>query len=232
MQHKIALLAGRMDALGPDGVISAIAKRPVSAPVSIGTEGMSGDEQADRRFHGGPEKALHFYPHDHYSVWRSELGETPVLQAPGAFGENMSGAGLSEKDVAVGDVFRLGTSRIQVSQGRQPCFKLNIRFGVPDMALRLQRTGRTGWYFRVLEEGTAQPQDEMELLERPAPDWTIARLLNVFFRDALNRDELEALARLEVLAEGWRRHAARRLESGRVEDWSRRLHGSKGRTGN
>ncbi len=134
--------------------------------------------------------------------------------------------GLTEKTVAVGDIFRLGSALIQVSQGRQPCWKLNHRFGVADMATRVQRSGRSGWYYRVLETGSAGPGDALTLIERPAPDWTIHRLWHVMYVDRMNRRDLMQMAALDVLAEGWKRYARRRLESGRVEDWSKRLEGS------
>lgn len=221
----IALLTGRAVPLAGSEVLSGIVKTPADRPLRLGREGFEGDEQGDRRHHGGPEKAVHHYAADHYPLWRSELGPLPPLLAPGGFGENVSTAGLTEETVAVGDVFRLGTALVQVSQGRQPCWRLNRRFGVRDMALRVQTSGRTGWYYRVLETGTVAPGDAMILLERPAPDWTLHRLWRVFYIDRLNREELRAMADLAVLSEGWRTRAARRLDSGRVEDWSARLDG-------
>lgn len=222
----VILLTGPAAALAGTRHQSAIAKTPVTAPVMIEAEGIAGDEQADRRVHGGPEKALHHYPRDHYPAWQDEIGTLDLLNAPGAFGENISASGLTEKNVAVGDIFRLGSALIQVSQGRQPCWKLNHRFGVADMALRVQRSGRNGWYYRVLETGSAGPGDALTLIERPAPDWTLHRLWQVMYVDRMNIDALSQMAALDVLAEGWKRYARRRLESGRVEDWSKRLEGS------
>jgi MOSC domain-containing protein YiiM len=140
--------------------------------------------------------------------------------------ENISTAGLTEAEVAVGDTFRLGDALIQVSQGRQPCWKLNHRFGVADMARRVQQAGRTGWYYRVLQTGTVTPGDRLELIDRLAPDWTLRRLWHALYVDRMNLVELEGIAELDVLAEGWRKYALRRLESRRVEDWSARLDGS------
>ena len=153
------------------------------------------------------------------------LGTHPLLAGPGAFGENIATAGLTEDGPAIGDVFALGTAVVEVSQGRQPCWKLNERFGRPDMARLVQSSGRTGWYYRVLRPGIVAPGDRLTLLERTAPDWTLARIWRAFYIDPLNRAELAGIAALERLADGWRAHAARRLESNRVEDWTRRLHG-------
>lgn len=170
---------------------------------------------------------MHHYPLDHYQAWRVDLGDLPVLGAPGAFGENISGAGLTEETVAVGDIFQLGGALVQVSQGRQPCWKLNHRFGIPDMARRVQDSGRTGWYYRVLQQGMVAPGDDLVLIDRLAPAWTLCRLWRTMYVDRLNRAELASIAGLDVLAEGWRRHAQRRLDSGRVEDWRPRLEGKQ-----
>ena len=221
----IVLLTGPVAVLAGSDAKSAIAKTPVAAPLWLGAEGFDGDAQADRRIHGGPEKVVHQYPLGHYAAWRADLGDIPLLDRPGAFGENISAAGMAEGTVAVGDIFRLGGALLQVSQGRQPCWKLNHRFGVPDMARRVQNSGRTGWYYRVLSAGLVAPDDDLVLIDRLAPDWTLRRLWQAMYVDRLNRPELEGIAALDVLADGWRRHAARRLESGRVEDWRPRLEG-------
>ena len=221
------LLTGPVAPLQGTQAKSAIAKRPVAGRLWLGPEGFDGDAQADRRVHGGPEKAVHHYPLDHYQAWRVDLGDLPVLGAPGAFGENISGAGLTEETVAVGDIFQLGGALLQVSQGRQPCWKLNHRFGIPDMARRVQDSGRTGWYYRVLQQGMVAPGDDLVLIDRLAPAWTLCRLWRTMYVDRLNRAELASIAGLDVLAEGWRRYAQRRLDSGRVEDWRPRLEGKQ-----
>lgn len=212
----VALLAGRVD--------SAIDKHPLDRPVRIGPLGIDGDAQADRRVHGGPDKALHAYAAPHFPAWTAELGQNPHF-APGGFGENLTVLDVAEDAVAVGDRFRLGSALIEVTQGRQPCWKLNLRFGIPDMARRVQDSGRTGWYFRVLERGLAAPGDALALVERRAPDWTLTRLWRVLYRDRLNRDELAGMAALPALSESWRKLARRRLDSASVEDWTRRLSG-------
>lgn len=219
----ITLLTGRTAPLPGSDALSGIVKTPVDRPLALGPEGFERDEQADRRVHGGVEKAVHHYPLEHYQTWRAELGDLPPLIMPGGFGENISTEGITETGVAVGDTFRLGSALVQVSQGRQPCWKLNLRFGVPDMARRVQKSGRTGWYYRVLQPGTVAPGDPLELIDRVAPIWTLHRLWRALYVDRMNLDELEGIAALDVLAEGWRKYAIRRLESRKVEDWSRRL---------
>ncbi|CAO4135222.1 MOSC domain-containing protein [Methylorubrum extorquens] len=218
------VLTGRVAPLGEKGAASAIAKTPVLEPVAVGPLGLAGDEQADRRVHGGPEKAVHHYALDHAAAWRGDLPGLPdLLERPGAFGENFSTHGLTEHDVCVGDLWRVGSALLQVSQARQPCFKLNLRFGVPDMARRVQACGRTGWYYRVIETGVIAAGDGLELVERPHPDWPLSRLLHHFYVDRLDAAALRAIAGLAPLTESWRALAARRLASGAVEDWRRRL---------
>lgn len=219
-----AVLVGRARPYTRRGTRSAIDKRPVEAAVAVGAAGLDGDEQGDRRVHGGPEKAVHHYPFDHYAAWRSELGDPPLLRAPGAFGENLSTTGLTEADVCLADRLRLGTALVEVSQARQPCWKLDDRFGMPGMARRVQASGRTGWYYRVLEPGVLQPGDTLELLERPYPHWPLARLLVLLYARVLDPDELrQALAM--PLVPSWRRVFEHRLRERRVEDWTPRLIG-------
>jgi len=220
------LYIGTVTPLGVRAAPSGIAKRPVEGPLTLSETGFIGDMQGDTIRHGGPEKAVHHYSFDHYAAWAGDLGAHPLLVGPAAFGENLSTSGLTEDSVAIGDVFRLGTAIVEVSQGRQPCWKLNERFGRPEMARQVQSTGRTGWYYRVLQPGMVSPDDDMLLQERRAPAWTLARIWRTFYIDPLNREELAGIAALDRLAEGWRSHAARRLESNKVEDWTRRLAGT------
>ncbi len=223
-----AVLAGRPAPLGDArrALASAIGKLPLDGPVRIGPNGLDVDEQADTRHHGGPEKAVHHYAFDHYAAWREELAPTkpPCLDRAGAFGENLSTVGLTEADVCIGDVWRLGGSvLLQVSQARQPCFKLNHRFRCKDMALRVQRSGRTGWYYRVIEPGTVQAGDELRLVDRPCPSWPLSRLLHHLYVDTLDAAALAEIGTLAPLAESWRILAANRLKRGSVENWRRRL---------
>jgi MOSC domain-containing protein YiiM len=219
------VLTGQVAPLGAGGPSSGIDKHPVPGPWRIRRAGIAGDVQGDLRHHGGPEKALHQYPFEHYATWAAEIGDHPLLAKPGAFGENLSASGWTEGNICIGDMARFGTSLLQVSQGRQPCFKLDLRFGHRGMARALQRSGRTGWYWRVLEEGTAEMGNALLLVERPQPDWPLSRLTRLLYKDTGNRDALAAMARLPELAQGWRKLAERRLASGTVEDWSKRLNG-------
>ncbi|MFD4837915.1 MOSC domain-containing protein [Achromobacter sp. NPDC058515] len=225
-----ALLTGTVRPLGDSGRDSGIDKHPVAERLWLGPEGLSGDEQADRRFHGGPEKALHHYARDHYPAWLDALGERPVLRGPGAFGENISTSGVTESDVCVGDIYRVGTAVVQVSQARQPCWKLDHRFGHRGMAARVQASGMTGWYYRVLQTGWLATGDALSLQDRPHPQWTLARVQDILNRRVLDPGVLHALANLSELSPNWRTLFEKRARAGEVEDWTRRLEGDAAAT--
>ena len=185
---------------------------------------LAGDQQGEPPGHGGPDKAVHHYAFDHYAAWRNDLGALPLLQTPGAFGENISTCGLTETDVCLGDRFELGDALLEISQGRQPCWKLNDRFGVPDMARRVQITGRSGWYYRVLHAGHAQAGDALTLIERPHPDWPLARLASLLYQRVLDPAQLEPALALPLVP-SWRKLIERRLQQGAIEDWGKRIDG-------
>ncbi|MEO3434566.1 MOSC domain-containing protein [Inquilinus sp. CAU 1745] len=219
-----AILVGTVSPLGPRGVASGIDKHAVSGPVAVRIDGLAGDEQGDRKHHGGPEKAIHHYPFDHYAAWRRNHPDIAWrLGAEGAFGENLSTLGMTEDDVCIGDVYRLGTALMEVSQGRQPCWRLNERFANRGMARHVQESGRTGWYYRVLEEGAVSAGDVIVLQDRPAGTMSLGRIAEILYRKTLDVDALSALAELPRLSESWRTLARRRLASMNVEDWSHRL---------
>lgn len=217
------VLCGKVQPLGDKGHVSGISKRQAQGPWHVTRTGLVGDEQADLKTHGGPEKAVHHYPRDHYGLWRGEIGPHGLLDAPGAFGENFSTTGWTESTVHIGDVIRFGTIVLQVSQGRQPCWKLNARFFRDDIASRTQFSGRTGWYYRVLEEGSAKPGDELEFAERLRPDWPLSRLIALLYRDKERYRELQEMSEIPELAEGWRSLAARRVKTRTTENWTARL---------
>lgn len=223
-----ALLTGPARPLGGTRHTSAIDKHPLDGPLWLGAPGFAGDEQADRKSHGGPDKAVHHYAFEHYPFWIERIGARDVLTRPGAFGENISTSGATESDVCIGDIYRAGEALLQVSQARQPCWKLNLRFEHPEMARLVQQNGRTGWYYRVLREGHVAAGDELVLEQRSQPAWPLARLLDALYRRTLEVPLMEELAVLPELTDGWRSLFRRRLDSGTVEDWRKRLDSRPG----
>nr|WP_314863841.1 MOSC domain-containing protein [uncultured Undibacterium sp.] len=209
-------------------VESGIVKYPETGSVRLSVDGLEGDEQGDRRFHGGPEKAVHHYPADHYPLWRSCYPNSPIHLMPGAFGENLSTLGMTERTVCIGDIYQIGSALVQVSQGRQPCWKLNRRLQAPDAALSMQTFGTTGWYYRVLRVGAIAVNDEIELVERPCPTWFMQRLIRALFCDGPTLpallDEWRQASEIEQLSPNWRNTFARRVSSRQIEDWTSRLY--------
>ncbi len=197
-----------------DGDYSAIAKRPVDGVVRVNWQGFEGDAVADPVHHGGWDKAIHLYPQDHYDWWRERKPDHPLLQAPGAFGENIASFGMTEEEICLGDRFSLGSALVEVSHGRQPCWKLDHRFGTRDVLATIVKTGRAGLYFRVLREGEAEAKGRMELLDRPLPDWPIARVFRLLIggRHKAEPDAVRALANMPVLAEVWRDRARKLVD--------------------
>lgn len=221
-----SVLTGRAIPYTRPGSFSAIDKKPIVGPVQVHREGLVGDEQGDRKVHGGLDKAVHFYAYEHYSFWRSELGEKSLLEVPGAFGENISTEGVAENDLCLGDQLLIGTVLLEISQTRQPCWKLNDRFGVQDMALRVQQSLRTGFYCRVLQTGTLKAGDLIYLMARPYPDWSIQRLMALLYRRTLDKELLIQALGLPLVP-SWRKLIENRLSTGQVENWDGRIAGYK-----
>lgn len=201
----LAVLMGKAVAFRGDEP-SAIGKLPVADAVPVDAMGLVGDEQADRSVHGGIDKAIHHYPADHYDWWRGQLGAAPLLDAAGAFGENISTTGLDENSVFLGDRFRLGSALVEVTQARQPCWKLDHRFETKGVMAGVVKTRRSGWYYRVLEPGMVHAGDDLELVERPYPEWPLASLFGLLVGgEAKDRlADLRALRDVPVLAETWK----------------------------
>jgi MOSC domain-containing protein YiiM len=214
---------GRPKPFGLQGQPSAIIKKPAKGPVMATEAGLAGDEQGDKKNHGGCHKAIHAYAVHHYPTWASEHPAQPRKFRAGSFGENLVVEDVTEGDICLGDQWHIGGALCEVSQGRQPCWKLNLRFGLPDMAYRVQRSGRTGWYFRVLEEGLIVAGVKAELLSRPNPSWDLDRVSRLLYHDTLDVAALSDFVDLPALPLSWQSLARRRLETGKVENWTPRI---------
>ena len=219
------IYAGGVDADYADGRPSAIAKQALDGAVRVARDGIPGDAQADRVNHGGADRALLHYCLDHYAWWRDRFPDRAQRFQPPGFGENLSSSGRDETDVHIGDVYRIGGCRLQVSQPRTPCWKLNVRFAVPDMARRVQDSARCGWFYRVLEAGRIAAGDTIELLERPADSLSVAAAMHAVYIEP-EREQLHRLSRLEALAPNWRRKAEDALQGRRRGNSLKRLTGN------
>ncbi len=199
-------------------LVTAAHKEPVAGPVAVGRLGLAGDEQGNRKVHGGPDKAVLVYPFGHYAAWREAGIDVPE----GGLFENITLDGPTEADVRLGDVWQLGTARVQVTQPRRPCRTIADRWGRPGLAREVQEEGRTGFYLRVLDEGVVAAGDTMVLLERPAGAVSAAEVSRVMNLDRRDQAGIEALLAAPELPEAWRSTLTRRL-AGALEDDSRRL---------
>ncbi|MBI4984407.1 MAG: MOSC domain-containing protein [Rhodocyclales bacterium] len=194
---------------------TGIFKSELAEPVWLGSEGLAGDAQADRRVHGGPEKALHQYPAPHYARLATAFPQAAARLVPGSLGENLSVGAWDESAVCIGDVFRLGDARIEVSQPRSPCWKIDCRFAVAGMTGLIAAAGITGWYYRVIEAGAVAPGDVFELLDRPAPAASIAHCWTQWQAPQPDAAVLTVLAALPALSPNWRQKLAARAAAAR-----------------
>jgi MOSC domain-containing protein YiiM len=189
---------------------TAYGKDEIAGPARIGRLGLEGDEQAETDVHGGPQMAVLAYANAHYAHWR----QVPGLEAmaPGGFAENLTVEGPDEHTVCIGDVYEAGAVRLQVASPRGPCASISRWWNEPSMVKRATESARVGWYHRVLREGTLAAGDAYRLVERPCPDWTVARVFHARVGPKRDAAEMRALARLPELSPEWQGHFARLLE--------------------
>ncbi|WP_430788468.1 MOSC domain-containing protein [Virgibacillus flavescens] len=226
--HKI--LTGKVKKLGnPDASNrldkpweSGMFKKEVAGNCWLSISGLEHDEVADKKNHGGPEKAVFAYPINHYTFWQKELDTNEI--GIGAMGENLALQEVDEYSACIGDTFEIGDAIIQIAQPRQPCWKPARRFRVMDLALQIQNSGRTGWYFRVLKEGFIQSESKMNLVERHYPQWTIAACNEIMHVKKDDLIQAEALASCELLAPNWKQTLSKRL-SGHRSSIANRVYG-------
>jgi MOSC domain-containing protein YiiM len=187
-----------------EGVETAIFKAPVSGPVAVTRLNLAGDRQADLSVHGGPDKAVYAYPAEHYGYWREELPQ--VTLPSGSFGENLTVEGISEADVRVGDVLRIGTAELVVTQPRLPCYKLNVRFQRPDMVKRFLRSRRTGFYLAVRKEGHLNAGDPIELMRTDPAAIGITEIVSLYTNKEEAGELLQRALTTSALPQSWRDH--------------------------
>ena len=205
-----ALNTGSAQALEVGGreIQTGIFKQSVTTALELGVLGFASDVQINRKYHGGPDKAVCAYASEHSAFWSEVLGrELPA----GSFGENLTLSGLLEAEVHIGDVFRVGTARVQISQPRQPCATLAARFGIKDFVKRVVDSGMTGWYFRVLEPGTVRAGDPLEMLSRGEISVQTANLVMHYKKTP--REEIENLLAQSALSQAWRDQLENRLNA-------------------
>jgi MOSC domain-containing protein YiiM len=192
---------------GGAGIDTAYRKQPVAGPVMVGALGLAGDHQANRKYHGGPEKAVYGYPLSGYAAWRAEFPALADRFGPGAMGENLVVVGQDEASLCIGDVICCGTATLQIAQIRQPCSTLGAIFGSSRIVRAMTRSGRCGWYYRVIETGQMAAGDGHDVIDRPNPDWPVSRLADIAAGRAGTIAALEAMTVLPGLAAQWQQWA-------------------------
>ncbi|MFC5451499.1 MOSC domain-containing protein [Paenibacillus aestuarii] len=189
-------------------LVTGIVKSPVSSPLFLSKTQLEGDGQADLVYHGGEDKALCVYASEHYPYWEKQLNKKLSF---GSFGENLTVSGMLEDEVCIGDVFAIGEAVVQVSQPRQPCYKLAKRHDVVDLAVQVQDTGYTGFYFRVLQEGVIPPHPRVERIKKHELGVTLADANHVKYQDKSNISGIQRILSVEALSASWRESFENRL---------------------
>lgn len=171
-----SILVAKPSTLGKAETPTGILKEKITGPVQVSETGISGDFQADKRVHGGLEKAVYQYPTENYQMLADALPHLADKFKQPCVGENFSSTGMQDQSVFIGDIYRIGSTLLQVSQPRMPCWKLNHHIGNAHMQALLIAFNRSGWYYRVLEAGTLQVGDEFSLVERIQNDYSVEKV--------------------------------------------------------
>jgi MOSC domain-containing protein YiiM len=190
-------------------VRTSIFKQPLSGRVRVTRLNVEGDRQSDLTVHGGADKAVYAYPSEHYAFWRDQLPAKELHW--GAFGENLTTEGLLEGKVHIGDRFRAGSAEFVVTQPRMPCFKLGIRFNRPGIVKQFLRSGRTGFYLAVVQEGDIGAGDPLDLVAEDSNRVTVTEVVGLYAEDAADPDLLRRASELPALPESWREYFRKRL---------------------
>lgn len=189
-------------------VSTGIFKEPVDGPVKGGTFGLEGDVQVDLENHGGKDKAIYVYTVENYRFWEKELGKPPFPY--GQFGENFTVRGMPDESVHIGDIFQVGKIVVQVTQPRVPCFKLGVKMGDSSFVDIFLKSGRTGFYFRVLEEGEVCSGDPIILLQEDPERLNIADAMLAIIKGPHQQKIIAKALRIEALSQSWRKSLEKR----------------------
>ena len=208
---NVRIFVGHVRPLPTSGRPSAIFKQSVNTPIRLTKLGFVGDEQADRRVHGGPDKAVHLYPATHYTRLALRFPDVAAQLLPGSIGENLSTADLDESQVRIGEIWQLGESQLQVCQPRNPCWKIDERFASDGMAKYIAEQRLTGWYWRVTRSGTVRPGDALELVQAASAAPTLAEAMRLWDTHRPELAELERLSSTPGIASDWQTKIRQRL---------------------
>ena len=172
-------------------------KNPIKTGIYLEKEDVKGDEVSDRKHHGGVFKACYLFSEDHYDYWKNLYPNIDFNY--GVFGENLTVKGLDETKISVGDIYKIGTALVQVTQPREPCFKLGIRFGTQTILKQFINHVRPGTYVRVLEEGLIKPGDKMTLVQAAKNSLTTTQLFTLLFAKQKDQSQLALIVDNDAL---------------------------------
>lgn len=212
--HVVAVFVGRTAPFPPPPHqawgTSGMEKGAVDGPVAVAISGLDGDENAERPANDR-EQAICVYPCEHYDWWRTNWSSPRAHFRPGAFGENLCLAGLTENEVCIGDVYRVGTAELAVTKPRGPCRKVAERHGIPELASVMRHSLRTGWYLAVRQDGVLRAGDELELVSRSSPEVTVRDAAEAMYLLRADLNVARHVLAGQGLAENWRRVLAARV---------------------
>lgn len=203
---------------------SAIGKAQVEGALSLTSRGLAGDKQAEKKIHGGPDRALCHYPREHYEQWAREFPQQAAWFIAPAFGENLSTVGLTEENVFIGDIFQWGETLIQVTQPRSPCFKVNFHSGIHELSGLMQEKARCGWLYRVIAEVKTTADTPLALVSRVS-DIAVKEAAAIAWHMPFDDEQYHRLLSAAGLSSSWAKTMQKRRLSGKIESFSRRLWG-------
>ena len=180
--------------------LTGIGKSPVQA-FEVKKTGIVGDDVANHKFHGGPDRVVCFYPFEHYSYWEEVFQRKLILPA---FGENITATGMTEEQVCIGDIYKIGDTILQITQGRVPCVTISNYNEEKQLLKKVIETTQTGYFFRVLEEGTIMFDSEITLLEKHSNEISVSFATQILFHQKQDKASIEKILTVDVLAEDWR----------------------------
>jgi MOSC domain-containing protein YiiM len=198
-----------MTKMGP--VTTGIFKQPIAGPVMIRTLNLDGDRQADLNVHGGPQKAVYGYPTEHYPYWHEQLPQTTTT--PGMFGENLTTEGLFEDSLYIGDRLKVGNAVVEVTQPRMPCYKLALRFERDDMIKRFLASGKSGFYFSVVEEGIVSSGSRIEIVSRDGFKVSVSDITRLYISHEPDTELLERAVSVQALPQSWKDYLVHKAQA-------------------
>jgi MOSC domain-containing protein YiiM len=207
MQTKISgVFVGKPKKFGDEGGLSGYRKTDPGKPVKVFFESLEGDQVHNLKFHGGVDRVVHQFPNEHYAFLMEHFPQIKKKLVPSSYGENISASKMTEENVCIGDIYRVGTALLQVTEPRSPCQAINVHFETPNVMQVLLKHKKIGWLYRVLEEGQFYVGDDITLQERPQALWSVDLLIDVILLQKQKVDEslIREWSQSELFSKRWR----------------------------